>query len=717
MIFKSIPPTRLLSLLFIFITLLSSHQKLGAQDLPDTPEPSDTLDATLEGIQIEATRKTQTVQSSPASINIKNRSEDEIRFEPGLSLDKVIGDMPGIFVTNRENYALGESVSIRGMGWRAAFGVRGINVLLDGIPLTVPDGQTTLDIIDPAFIRDAELIRGPNSTFWGNASGGTLFLRTQDEEESPKASFRTFAGSHELFKAEAQTTIPFGDHSAQVFASFVDREGYREHSHFRSTRIGGNASFSLDTDTDVFINASYVNSPKVFHPGYLNLEDFRENPRQADPQFVEAGAGKTWEQGQFGFNLSHNTSIGTIEGTFYGIRRELNNPLTFADIELDRSLGGTRFSIRNDEQFLNFGFGVDAALQRDDRLNWNYDDDFDRDELTLDQRETVTNLAGFATTSTSWDYFNISGGVRYDYLYFDNNDFLQTDGIDQSGDRTFTSLSPSLGVSLNYNNQVWFANYSTSFESPTTTELVNRPDMTGGFNPDLKPERTRGYETGIRGGLINAAIQYDFAGFLMQVNDRLIPFQTEEGGDRDFYRNQNSTTHRGFEGVITLQPHSAIRTRAGYNYSRFQFNVEDPDTPDQEITDPGEDPAIDGNLLPGIPEHRFFGNIRWMPGSWWISVDVDYVGGYFVNDQNSIANDAYTLIDLEIGHRGLPFTENMIVQPFLKIDNLTNQTYSGSVNINADSFIDDVEQRRYFEAGAGITVNAGFTISFEQLNS
>lgn len=673
--------------------LISNPAETYAQDIPE-PDP-DTLDVSLDEIEIEAARRIHTEKSAPFSVNRVTRSVDEVRFEPALSLDKVIGDLPGVWVNNRENYALGERMSIRGMGWRAAFGVRGIQVLLDGIPLTTPDGQTTLDIIDPAFIQSAEIIRGPSSSFWGNSGGGTLFLSTQDYTDYPNASFRTFAGSHEIFKVEGRGSIPFGNHRAQVFTSFTDRDGYREHSQFRSTRIGGNAQFDMNPDTDILITASYVNSPDVRHPGSLTREEFEDDPTMANSLFRDASAGKSWEQGQFGITLDRNTPLGHLNGTFYGIRRDLNNPLPFGEIEVDRSLGGTRVALQNEDHVINFGIGADAAIQRDDRKNWGYDNDFNRDEITLEQRETVTNAAGFATVGTSMDYFNISGGMRYDILHFNNDDFLQAGGEDQSGTRLFTAFNPNAGVSLNMFNQLWYANIGTSFESPTTTELVNRPDMTGGFNPDLDPETTLGYETGFRGGLANIGLEYDLAGYYMEVTDRLIPFQTEEGGDRVFYRNQNATVHQGFEGMVTIQPVSFLRLQSGYNYSAFVFE--------------DEDPEIDGNQIPGIPEHRLYGKLRWMPSDWWFAVNYEYVSEYFVNDINTESTDPYFLLDLEVGHRGLPFTESMIVQPFIKIDNVTNQRYSSSVNINANA-------GRYYEPGAGITVNAGFTIGFKDPN-
>ena len=57
---------------------------------------------------------------------------------------------------------------------RASFGVRGIRILLNGIPKTTPDGQSQIDHLPLHLIRQSEVIRGPAGSRHGNAAGGVL---------------------------------------------------------------------------------------------------------------------------------------------------------------------------------------------------------------------------------------------------------------------------------------------------------------------------------------------------------------------------------------------------------------------------------------------------------------------------------------------------------------------------------------------------------------
>ena len=74
-------------------------------------------------------------------------------------------------MSDRGNLSQGDRVSIRGIGSRASFGVRGIRVLVDGVPLTMPDGQSQLNNLDLHAVGDVEVLRGPSSWLYGNAAG------------------------------------------------------------------------------------------------------------------------------------------------------------------------------------------------------------------------------------------------------------------------------------------------------------------------------------------------------------------------------------------------------------------------------------------------------------------------------------------------------------------------------------------------------------------
>ena len=92
------------------------------------------------------------------------------------ALNEALLPVPGLFAMNAENFSQDLRVAIRGFGARAPFGIRGIRILVDGIPETTPDGQAQVDNIDLGFISRAEVFRGSSSALFGNASGGMINL-------------------------------------------------------------------------------------------------------------------------------------------------------------------------------------------------------------------------------------------------------------------------------------------------------------------------------------------------------------------------------------------------------------------------------------------------------------------------------------------------------------------------------------------------------------
>jgi len=113
-----------------------------------------------------------------------------------LSLDETLWLIPGLSVSNRNNPSQDPRISIRGFGARSAFGVRGIRVLRDGLPLTLPDGQTPVDYLDLESVGRVEVMRGSASSLYGNAGGGVVDIRTSDPLPVPvSGEVRLWTGS------------------------------------------------------------------------------------------------------------------------------------------------------------------------------------------------------------------------------------------------------------------------------------------------------------------------------------------------------------------------------------------------------------------------------------------------------------------------------------------------------------------------------------------
>ncbi len=639
----------------------------------------------LPELTVEAVRGTANAASAPYALAVETNTPDALPRSV-LSMERVLRSLPGAWINDRGHFALGERISVRGMGARAPFGVRGMQVVLDGIPLTMPDGQTVLDVVESSVLLRTELLRSPASLFWGNGSGAVLFLSSAAVPEgvrsAPRLRAQALAGSFGQRRILMDGLLPFGAHSVQFYASNHTQSGYRAYSSGIRRRAGASARFRIGSSSHIRILTA-LGLQDTEHPGSLTREQFKANPSMARPAFEEARAGKKSLHAQAGAAFEREADFGTLRITGYGVRRQLDNPLSFAYIDLDRKAGGMRAALRRDRERIRWGVGADGALQHDIRKNFNNARGVPGEKIQLNQVENVSSAGAFAYAGFQpVQNMQVLAGLRYGTVRFEMDDRLFTNG-DQSGSRLFSSWSPMLGVSWRGNGWLLFANYGTAFETPTTTELVNRPDLTGGFNPSLDPQIARGVEVGLRGAP-SAHLFVDAAIFSMNVDGRLISFENELG--RDFFRNAGKNTHRGIEGAVQWFPHPRWEAVFVAAVSRFVFREAD----------------LNGNLLPGVPEQRFFGRVRTDRRGFRVTVEAEAVSEYFTNDVNTAVNDGYVVFDASLGHEGFA-AGSVRIAPFVEVRNMLNTRYSGSVSINAFG-------GRYYEPAPGRAFLAGLQL-------
>ena len=648
----------------------------------------------LPDVEVEAARGAASVATAPFSVAVVERSEAERLADPGTSLASALGRLPGVFVADRENASLGERIAVRGLGYRAPFGVRGVQVVLDGIPLTLADGQAVLGVADPAFVRRAEVVRGPAAALWGNGSGGVIFLTTIPDPGPATARVRTVAGGYGSRRADAEATVPLGAHRAGAAVSHARRDGYRAYSGFETTRARAFGDLALGPKTSLRLVGAVEAAPFLEHPGALTAEQLAADRRQASQRHVDTRSGKESTQLQAAATLRAETALGDAAATAYGLTRRLDNPLPFAYIDVRRLAGGTRLALARTLGPVRLTLGADAAVQHDDRQNTANDAGQRSGAPTLDQIETVTQGALFARARLDLSPFGLTGlaldgALRGDQIRFSADDQLLQDG-DDSGRRTLGAWSPQLGASLRLGPALLYASYATAFETPTTTELVNRPGGGGGFNPELEPQRTRGVEAGVRG--VAGPVLYDVAVYALRVEDGLAPF--EDADEREYFLNRGETEHRGVEAFAEWQPVRSLRLSGTYTWAHLRFGEEN------EI-DGGA--PLGGNALPGIPEHRFAGRLQATRWGAFFAADLDAASGVFADDANTVQTDAYAVLGLSAGATGIA-AGGAVVRPFVQLRNALGRAYVGSVSINAFG-------SRYFEPAAGRTLWAGVEVA------
>jgi iron complex outermembrane receptor protein len=668
----------ILSLLLLTSFLIGFNSPLFAQQVPDS------LQIDLDEIIVESTYSKISIGRAPLSVSYKLRNPHEIASIPAATMDELTFTLPGLFISNRENYALGERLTIRGLGWRSQFGVRGIQVILDDIPLTVADGQTIMSMIDPAMVNRIELLRGPSATFWGNSSGGVLHLSTKPRVDAPTVQYRGYGGSFNTIKQELRLNTTLGNARVYGYGSYFETDGFRDHSAARLYRAGLNYERQVGIRSRMIVRTAFTSMPKAQHPGSLTSEDAANTPTAATPSFVNSSAGKTFDQGMVSASFIQEFRKGIWDITAHGVYRDVDNPLPFGYIGLDRAAGGTRSTYEFTTLPFDLNIGAEIKFQQDDRLETDNINGERGGNIDVQQTETVTNGALFGQLNYPIsNRFTIGAGLRADWLNFETDDAI---GEELEGSRTFFSLNPSAGLAYRFDNARWFFNFSTSFESPTTTELVNRPEGGNGFNQDVDPERTIGLETGIQGN--KSQFDYELTLFAMQVEDLLFPFQTEQDGPT-YFRNEGNTRHFGVESTLGLRIHKDLQFNGMFTLLSAKFNSGD----------------LDGNELPGVAPIRFGSILTYTPGQHSLSIDSEWVGSYFTNNQNSAENDPYALFNFRWSANVNQLFENISVRPFLAVQNILNTRYNTSVAINGFG-------GRFFEPGADRNFKVGIQVNF-----
>jgi len=672
----------------LFVAFLLVVTSAASAQSPDTTE-ADSVDVQLPEVMIEAARNAATEAEAPLSVSVHERSSTEIALEAPVFLRETFRDLPGVWMNDRGHFALGERLVVRGMGWRSPFGVRGVQVLLDGIPLTLPDGQAFMDVADPLFVRRAELIRGPSSLFWGNGSGGVLFLNTLPSAQSSTAQVRAGIGSFGLQQLAGEVVLGQPDTQLgqwRVAVSDMRRDGYRDNSKGRFTRGLLSGELTLTSRTQMTVVGAVVDQD-ARNPGSLTRDEMEDDPSQASFLFDEFNAGKQSTQAQLGVNVTHEFASASVDGTLYGGYRDLENPLPFTVIAFDRLYGGGRATVQTSTGPIEWNVGVDAGFQRDDRQNFATDipNRAYTDSLTLDQLEKVVSTSVFAYAQLPiTDRLQFTVGGRGDQINFELDDHYLLDGVNDSGERNFSAFSPGVGLSYDLGSSVLFANYNTAFETPTTTELVNRPGQIGGFNSDLSPQKTHGFEVGSRGYWSPARLEYDVALYHLSVDDRLVAFDFPKS-DRTYFQNVGQNRHQGLEVALQWNPQDWLSLQTSYSANRSLF----------------EDDALEDNRVPGVPEHRLYAEATGRLHPFWLRPSIDAVSDYYANNANTAVSEGYTLVNIRAGLQDVGL-ESVTIQPYAEVSNLFDTQYNGSVSINAGD--------NFFEPGAGRAYKLGATV-------
>jgi iron complex outermembrane receptor protein len=571
-------------------------------------------------VVVTATRVEQNSFDLPMSIDATS-AEDIQEGQLKLNLSESAGRVPGVVVNNRNNPAQDLAVQIRGFGSRSAFGVRGVRLYADGIPMTMPDGQGQTGTFNLDTAERVEYLRGPFSALYGNSSGGVVQIFTQDGPDDPTLSGGITFGSY----GTRRESLTFGGDNDGfnyiINANTYRSDGYRDQSYARRDNLHGKFTFDLGDATKLTIVATALDQPDNEDPQGLNAEQLRQDRKQANPGALKFDTRVSRSHEQVGATLEHQlTPDDTLRLMAYYGQRDNEQfqsiPITAQRNDLsgggvatiDREFGGIDLRWSHIGKLgqlpLNFTAGVNYDKMEDDRKGY---ENFianaplgsvprliggvpidcgmelngkpiycgTKGNLRRDETNKVHNFDQYLQASLDiHPRWNINAGIRHSHVEFENDDhFLLDSGYlnfnpDDSGDVTFSETTPVIGAVFKVTDTLnLYANAGESFETPTFVEMAY--SSTGGFNIDLKPAKSRQYEIGAK-WMLGASTLLNAAIFTIDTDDEIVVQQ--QAGGRTVYQNVDSSERKGFELSLDSRFENGISAYLAYSYLDAEFS-------------------------------------------------------------------------------------------------------------------------------------------------
>ena len=693
----------------------------SAQQPADTTRP-----IALEPVEVNILRTSMSEHMAPLAV----ASLGELalrRARSGAFLEEALRGLPGVHVQNRYNFSLGERVVVRGFGGRAQFGVRGVRLIVDGIPATLADGQGTLDHLDVGSLGRVEVVRGAASSLFGNASGGVLVFESRLPPPEPvRLEAEYVGGSHGLSRAQATASGTVSETGYLVNLSTQGWDGYRnnpvsgaERSVYGvADRVALNAQLRralASGDLTLTVNHLDLDSE---NPGELlksQIDSLTRTAHGAGPvNNVLRRAGKEITQTQGGLRWAGGLAGVDADLAVFAVTRKTINPIVPTIIDLERDAGGLRVhlsrALGTSWGPLRLHTGVEGEFMFDDRLNFANVNGERGPTPTVDQRERVRSAGLFLQGDVPLPA-NAEGlvGLRYDRLDFRAWDHIARSGSDPSrtGERTMDRVSPSVGVNVPVGGALnVFANWGTVFETPSTTELGNRPDGEGGFNPDLEPQTGTSAELGLR-GRAGRLVTFELSAYRTDLRNEIVRFQVPTLPGRDFFRNAGRSRHTGVEATLSgVAPSGLIDARLTYTYTNARFRT---------FVQDGVD--VGGNRIPGLAPQRADAVVRLnpldrLPGlPAFAELVTTYVDAVPVNDRNTegFSAPSYVLVDVRGGLHEVRMSR-VTVSPWIAVTNLFDEYYVASVVPNAAAA--SPAAARYYDPGPGRSLQLGIRASW-----
>jgi iron complex outermembrane receptor protein len=670
-------------------------------------------------VVVTGTRNEHASFDLPASIDVVD-AEGLDRAQPRVNLSEALVAVPGLVVQNRQNYAQDLQISSRGFGARSAFGVRGVRLITDGVPATMPDGQGQAATFDLDIAERIEVLRGPFSALYGNHSGGVVQLFTREPKGAPALETTVSAGSDGMRKVDVNAIGTAGGIGFLLDASRFDTDGYRSHSAATREQDYAKLTFSPTSTGKLTVVAGGLRQHDTQDPLGVTWATWQRDPRAgetdtSDPQSPQRtyaeryNTRKSIDQQQIGATWDQRFDAGRLRVTLYGGNRHVIQYQAFSkafqapathsggvvDFERDfhgidanwytaqplfdgtlRATVGVEAGSSNDarkgyENFVGSAFGVQGRLRRDE------DDD-------------VSNVDPYAQLEWERGRWLLSAGLRHSRVDFEVADHFRANG-DDSGSVRYSHTTPLLGAIYHVTPLLnVYASAARGFETPTLNEVFYS-GTGGGFNFSLAPAQSTHFEAGAK-LLADDGVHVNAAVFQVRTTDELVV--DSSSGGRTSYRNANSTLRQGLE----LSADATWR----HNWNgKLALSVL------RAVYDQDSGAIVSGSRLPGVPNANAYAELAWNDDAGHLQAAFETIANakVYPDDANQgRPAPGYLVANLRVqGHQQYGHWR---LREYARLNNLFDRDYIGSVIVGDAN-------RRFYEGAPGRNWAVGTSVQYQ----
>ncbi len=593
----------------------------------------------------------------------------------------------------------------------------GYRMYWNDIPITSASGGNPLGGLDPNFISNMEILKGPSSSMYGAGFGGTVLVNTERATKNGTIiNTDNMLGEYKTFRSSTGVRSDFNTGNVAFQYTHLQSDGYRPMTNSNSNVYNLFGQFYTGRKGTLSYLVNYENR-KINIAGDLDSATFKDAPKTAN-NLAPSGFGPNKITVGVGYNHQFTNKWSVNIGANYQDNKGefiLNTPF-FAAFDKEPSNGlNTRATITHKTNFgktaFKFNAGIEAGIANNKSIGFNGDFNTDTAIVTNINEAKTNQFLGFAQAEFIFPQeIYVTAGFSYNNYNYDV----------RSGTNTATpvvfktntaKLVPRISVLKKFGTIAAYVAAGQGFSPPAAGIVNDFLNFDGSVNNTLKSASGWNFEIGSRGNTKNGLLFYDITYYNLRVNDAIISrlFEISPGVNAERKTNAGKVNQKGIEALVGINFTKdendfwkGSQLRLGYTFNDYTYK-------DYSTIKTDLDPITflpistpinySGKDIPGTIRNAWMGmlDIHTKLGVY-LNYTINTYSDTYLTNENTSKADAYTVMNVRLGYKKSLLKDRLTLHPYVGVNNVGNALYSSLTAYNSPfgGFFNPGYRRQFF---------------------